>query len=177
MPIDWAHALMLRHRRLFVMIEDEPTRSSGYPYCGRGWEDLLGRLCRRIETALGEGEFFEFVRIRQKLGILRIDWDSETSQDTEDAIGHAVNLAVARSACTCEICGREGSLYNKRGWLETRCPDDAVGEHVPPRFGRGYEHVRRFRRWRGHSDMYFANYDREADTLTEVLPPSRPQES
>lgn len=175
MAIDWAHALMLRHRRLFVVIEDQPTRSFGYPYCGRGWEDILGRLCRRIEIALGEGEIFEFVRIKQKFGVLRIDWESEASERTEDAIGQAVNLALARSACTCEICGREGRLYNRRGWLETRCTDDAAGEPVPPRFGDGFENVRRLRRWRGHADMYFAIYDREADTLTEVPPPSRKQ--
>ncbi|MGY4330225.1 hypothetical protein ACVWWG_004642 [Bradyrhizobium sp. LB7.2] len=48
---------------------------------------------------------------------------------------------------------------------------DAAGEPVPPRFGAGFENVRRLRRWRGHADMYFASYDRDTDTLTEVPPP------
>lgn len=170
MAEDWGHELMRCHRRLFVINADEPIRSFGYPLCGRGWHDIQERLCRRIETALREGETFEFVRIRSKLGILRIDWESEASEETEDAIGHAVNLAVARSACTCEICGREGRLYSNRGWLETRCPEDAAGEPVPSRFGQGVENVRRLRRWRGHANVFFANYDREADTLTEVPP-------
>lgn len=174
--MDWAHDLLLRHRRLFVLTEGEPIRSFGYPFCGRGWQDILERLCGRIEGALGDGETFEFVRIKQKLGILRLDWEAEASEDTEDAIGHAVNLAVARSACTCEICGREGRLHNNKGWLETRCTDDAASDPVPPRFGRGFENVRRLRRWRGHADIYFARYDRDTDTLIEVPPPSRKQE-
>ena len=31
--------------------------------------------------------------------------DAEASEDTKAKIGHAVDLAVARSACTCEQCG------------------------------------------------------------------------
>jgi hypothetical protein len=174
--MDWGRDLMLRHRRLFTMVADAPFRSLGYPYCGRGWQDILVRLCRRIESALGEGETFEFVRIKQKLGILRVDWEAEASEGTEDKIGHAVNLAIARSACTCEICGGEGRLHNNKGWLETRCTEDAAGEPVAPRFGVGSESVRRLRRWRGHADIYFANYDRGTDTLTEVPPPPRKQE-
>lgn len=173
---DWGLDLLLRHRRLFTVMVDEPTRSAGYPFCGRGWAEILNRLCGRVEDALRAGETFEFVQIKAKMGILRIVWDGEPCEETEATIGHAVDLAVARSNCTCEICGREGRLFNNRGWLETRCIDDAAGEPVPPRFGVGFENVRRFRRWRGHADMYFAKYDRETDTLTEVPPPSRKHE-
>jgi hypothetical protein len=42
-------------------------------------------------------------------------------------------LAVARSACTCEICGAEGRLYSRRGWLATRCAEHAAGDPVPVR--------------------------------------------
>jgi hypothetical protein len=171
---DWALDLMRRHRRLFTINADEPFRSFGYPFCGRGWRDPLDRLCGRIEGVLRDGETFEFVQIKQKMGLLRAVCDAaEASENTEITIGHAVNLAVARSACSCEICGREGRLHNNKGWLETRCTEDAAGEPVPPRYGRGFENVRRLRRWRGHADMYFATYDRETDTLTEVPRPSR----
>jgi len=170
---DWGVDLMRRRRRLFTINAGEPIRSFGYPFCGRGWQDIIERLCGRVKGALRDGETFEFVQIKQKMGILRAVWDGDASEDTETEIGHAVNLAVARSACTCEICGGEGRLYNNRGWRETRCPEDAAGEPVPSRYGRGFENVRRLRRWRGHADMYFATYDRETDTLTEVPPPSK----
>jgi hypothetical protein len=143
-----------------------------YPHCERGWQDILVRLCRRIEIALCNGETFEFVRVKQKLGVLRVDWDAEASEQTETAIGHAVDLAVARSAFTCEICGAEGRLHDNRGWHETRCAEHASGNPVLSRYGHGFETVRRLRRWRAQADIYYARYDRESDTLSEVPPPA-----
>src|ERR1700733_6065551 len=118
MAIDWRRDLMLWHPRLFLTMTEEPHLSFGYANCERGWQDILVRLCRRIEIALRDRETFEFVRIKQKMGILRVDWDAEASEETEAKIGHAVDLAVARSACTCEICGREGRLHDNKDWLD-----------------------------------------------------------
>ncbi len=171
MAIDWRRDLMLWHPRLFLTMTEDPSRSLGYPHCERGWQDILVRLCRRIEITLSDRETFEFVRIKQKMGILRVDWDAEASEDTKAKISHAVDLAVARSACTCEICGREGRLHNNKGWLGTRCTEHTAGDPMPPRYGIGFENVRRLRRWRGQADMYFARYDRESNTLAEVPPP------
>jgi hypothetical protein len=172
MAIDWRHDLMLGHPRLFLIMTEEPGLSFGYPHCERGWQDTLVRLCRRIEIALRARETFGFVRIKQKLGILRVDWDAEASEETEAKIGHAVDLAVARSAYTCESCGAEGRLHDNKGWLDTRCAEHAFGDPVPPRFGPGFDNIRRLRRWRGQADVYFAHYDRDTDTLTEVPRPS-----
>lgn len=172
MAIDWRRDLMLWHQRLFITMAEDPSRSFGYPLFERGWQDILVRLCRRIEIALRDGETFEFVRIKQKFGILRVDWDAEASADTEATIGHARDLAVARSACTCELCGREGRLYNDAGTLEARCAEHAAGDPVTSRYGLGFENVHRLRRWRGQADAYYARYDRETDTLTEISPPS-----
>jgi hypothetical protein len=133
MAIDWRRDLMLWHPRLFLTMTEEPSRSFGYPHCERGWQDILVRLCRRIEIALRDRETFEFVRIKQKMGILRVDWDAEASDSTEAAIGHAVDLGVARSAGTCEICGAEGRLYSSRGWLGTRCGEHAAGADINSR--------------------------------------------
>lgn len=172
MAMDWGYDLMLQHPRLFLPIAEEPRRSFGYPHCERGWQDIMVRLCRRIEIVLRDGETFEFVRVKQKFGILRVDWNADASEETEAKIGHAVDLAVARSACTCESCGAEGRLYDNTGRLETRCTEHAAGNPVPPRYGPGFETVRRLRRWRGQADIYYAQYDCESDTLTEVPPPS-----
>jgi hypothetical protein len=174
--VDWRLDLMLSHPRLFCVLADEPHLSFGYPLCEVGWRDILERLCVRIEGALRGGDTFEFVRVKQKLGILRVDFDDEASEETEATIGDAVDLAVARSACTCEMCGAEGRLYSNRGWLWTRCAEHAAGDPVPPRYGHGFENVRLLRRWRGQADVYYARYDRETDTLTEVLPPSADRE-
>src|SRR5260370_1127006 len=157
-----------------VVLAGTPDGLFGCPLGEGGWLAGLVSLCVRSEAALRDAETLEFVRIRQKVGILRVDSDDEASEDTEATIGHAVDLAVARSACTCEICGAEGRLYSNRGWLGTRCAEHAAGDAVPPRYGLGFENVRRLRRWRGRTEMYLARYDRETDTLTEIPPPARP---
>ena len=172
MAIDWRRDLMLWHPRLFFVLPDELHLSFGYPLCERAWCDVLVRLCRRIEVALRDGETFEFVRIKQKKGILSVDWDSEASEETEVEIGHAVDLAVARSACTCELCGGEGRLYDNAGVLETRCAEHAAGDPVPSGYGPGFENVRRLRRWRGQAGVYYARSDRDDDKLTEIPPPA-----
>jgi len=130
MPIDWRRDLMLWHPRLFPVPADEPHLAFGYPHCEAGWRDVLVRLCRRIEVALRDGETFEFVRIKQKVGILRVDWDGEASGETAVGIGRAIDLAVARSACTCELCGREGRLYDDAGALQTRYPDSDLASRT-----------------------------------------------
>jgi hypothetical protein len=172
MAIDWRRDLMLWHPRLFPVPADEPHLAFGYPHCEVGWRDVLVRLCRRIEVALRDGETFEFVRIKQKMGILRVDWDGEACEETAVGIGRAIDLAVARSACTCEVCGREGRLYDDAGALQTRCAGHAAGDPAPYGFGPGFENVRRLRRWCGPADVYYARYDRGADELTEVPPPA-----
>jgi hypothetical protein len=167
---DWRVDLMKAHPRLFEIMTGKPERSFGYPLCEAGWRDVLVRLCTRIEKALQYNETFQFVRIKQKLGIARFDWDGEVSDETRLRINEAINLAVARSACTCEICGMEGRLYSRRGWLATRCAEHTAGDPVPVR--AGFENVRILRRRPGAPDMYHGLYDRETDTLTEVPPPS-----
>jgi hypothetical protein len=121
---------------------------------------------------LQDGETFEFVRIKEKFGIARFDWDGEVSDKTKTGIriAEAINLAVARSACTCEICGAEGHLYSRRGWLATRCAEHATGDPVPVR--AGFENVHFLRRTPGTANMYYARYDRATDALTEVPPRS-----
>jgi hypothetical protein len=167
---DWRVVFMQAHERLFDLMSDEPQRSFGYPLCDAGWRDILERLCIRIQTALQENDTFKFVRIKQKFGVLRADWDGDISNDTRAKILEAIDLAVARSACTCEICGVEGRRYNNRGWLATTCAEHAVGDPEPVR--PGFEIIRKLRRLAGEPGMYYVRYDRETDTLTKVSPNS-----
>jgi hypothetical protein len=165
---DWRLEFMAAHPTLFRIAANEPQLSFGYPLCQVGWRDIIDRVCGRIEHALRESETFEFCRIRQRLGILRVDWDGEVSDDTRIRIVQAVDLAVARSACSCEICGAEGRLYACHGGLSTSCADHAVGSAVNVK--AGLENIRLYRWLPGRSDMYRARYDRETDTLTELPP-------
>jgi hypothetical protein len=167
---DWRVVFMQAHERLFDLMPNEPERSFGYPLCDSGWRDILERLCIRVETALQENDALEFVRIKQKFGVLRADWDGEISNDTRAKILEAIDLAVARSACTCEICGAAGRLYSNRRWLATRCAEHALGDPEPVE--PGFEFIRILRRATGEPDLLYARYDPETDTLTEVSPNS-----
>jgi hypothetical protein len=168
--LNWRIDLMRAHPGLFETTTDETEYASGFPLFEEGWRDVLERLCLRTEDALREHETFQWVRIKQKFGIGRFDWVGEVSDETRLRIVRSVDLAVARSACTCEICGSVGHLYSSRGWLATRCADHAAGDPVPVEAGR--ENVRRYRRTPGKPDMFYAHYDRETDTLTEVPRPA-----
>jgi hypothetical protein len=171
---NWQTDLMRAHVRLFERVQDEPHLSFGYPQCGEGWHDTLERLCGRIESALQGGETFRFVRIKQKFGLLRSDWNGDVSDGTAAKILEAVSLATARSSCTCETCGSAGSLHSNHGWLATRCADHAAGNPVPLK--AGFENVRAYRRKAGEPDMFYGRYDRENDTVTEVPRPTKPRE-
>jgi hypothetical protein len=147
---DWRNDLMRAHPRLFEIIPDEPERSFGYPLCEVGWRDVLERICARIENALKANETFEFVRIKQKFGVTRFDWYGGVSDETATRTHEAVNLAVARSACTCETCGAEGRLHSSRGWLATRCADHAAGDPMPVRAALENVRIQRQRSGAGH---------------------------
>lgn len=104
---NWRIDFIQAHAGLFHETADKPRGSFGYPNCEEGWRDILEQLCDGIETALGQNETFKFVRIGQKLGLLRIAWECDVSDETKVRIREAIGLAVVRSCRTCEICGLE----------------------------------------------------------------------
>lgn len=165
---DWRHRLVTAYPDLFRPVGD-PRGAEGWPAVGDGWEDLLQRACRRIRDAVrADGGSFEFSQIKEKYGGLRIYWRGGLSPAAAARVGEAVDLAEARSACTCEVCGESGLLHGGR-WVTTRCAQHAEGRrpiaaqpgddiHVMERVvGRR----RRTRRRR---------YDRESDSFVDVDP-------
>jgi hypothetical protein len=112
-----------------------PEGAKGCPECGGGWWDLLDRACQRIRVALSEGERFHFLQIKEKYGSARIYWTGRLSTEAEARVREAIDLAQARSACCCELCGEEGRLHRVGGVLTTRCVDHAQGRPVEIRPG------------------------------------------
>jgi hypothetical protein len=109
--------------------------SQGYPECGEGWRDLLERACVRIEAALGPGDTFEAQQIKEKYATLRWYHAGRLSATAKVNVEEAIDLAEARSACTCEVCGAPGRLYDRGRWLATACPEHALGEPMPVKIG------------------------------------------
>jgi hypothetical protein len=169
---DWRIELIEAHARLFRHANGHPEAAQGYPECDEGWCDLLERACVRIENALDNGDTFKIAQIKEKLGTLRFYWDGKLSEHVKAAVEEAIALATARSACTCEICGAEGRLHNRGGWLATACAEHARGEAVPIK--PGFENLRIvWGTFTGHVRIVSCRrYDRATDSSVDVAPDS-----
>lgn len=148
----------------------------GAPSVGDGWADVLDRALRHIDMAMineSPDAVFRIVQTKEKFGTIRIYYEAKSlSATTREAIEEAITLAEARSACTCEVCGREGRLYDAAGWYATRCPRHADGDPVPVAPGR--ENVRIVRTFHpgGIRIDSCRRYDRELDAFIDAPLPN-----
>jgi hypothetical protein len=170
----WQADLIARHPRLFHSPSGKPDTARGYPSCEEGWHGLLARACVRIEAALVEGSAFRVLQIKEKFGTLRFYWTGDMSDAAKAGVEEAIALATARSACTCDICGAEGRLHNRGGWLATACAEHAKGEPVPVKPGFENLHlVRTFGPEPGRFPIVSCRrYVRETDSFVDVDPKS-----
>ena len=126
--------LVKKHKILQVKRVDVfNTKKSFYPFegfgieCGEGWYDLLDQLCTDIEKELikandDKEEYpFQINQIKEKLGGLRFYISSGN-----DKIYDMISAAEKKSYTICEECGKEGKLYEIRGWLSTLCKESAI---------------------------------------------------
>jgi hypothetical protein len=167
---DWRQRLVEAYPDLFWPPAGVPEGAQGCPECGEGWADLLDRACQRIRAALSEGDRFHFQQIKEKYASLRIYWAGRLSPAAEGRVLDAINLAEARSACTCEVCGDEGRLYSAGGVLMTRCAEHAQGRPVEIR--PGFENllvVQRLVNGRLRT-VACCRYERAADSFVDVDP-------
>jgi hypothetical protein len=81
------------------------------------------------------------LQIKEKFGTLRFYWDGTLSPEARGQVEEAIALAEARSACTCELCGAEGQLYQDGATLMTRCADHRQGGVVEKRAGFDNIHI------------------------------------
>ena len=165
---DWRVKLMQAHPRLF----GRPDAAQGYPTCEEGWRDLLERCCTRIEASVVEDDAFRVLQMKEKFGALRFYWSGHLPEAAKAEVDETIALATARSACTCEICGAEGRLYNRDGWLATACPEHAKGELEPVRPGFENIHVVRTFGAGRFPIVSCRRYIRETDCFVDVDPKS-----
>jgi len=172
---NWKVELIEAHRDLFAPPCDTALAAQGAPECGPGWNDLLGRLCGRIRTAIRKGGTFKFSQIKEKYGTLRVYWDGRLSPEATVQVEEAIALAEARSATCCEVCGEPGRLHGD-GWLTTRCTAHAEGR-APIEIKPGLENIYIVSYVAGdRSQVTCRRYDRGSDSFTEVDPASLPVE-
>jgi hypothetical protein len=164
----WQDGLVARHPRLFHLPAAGPEAAQGYPNCEQGWQELLELACIRIEAALGGA--FNALQLKQKFGTLRFYWSGDMPDAAKAKVEEAIALAVARSACTCEVCGKEGWLHNRGGWFATACAEHAQGDPAPVR--PGFENLHIVRRLEaGRAQIVTCRrYIRDKDSFVDVDP-------
>jgi hypothetical protein len=169
---DWRIDLIEAHPDLFHPLPDKPGVAEASPECGAGWQDLLERACARIQAAVqADGGSFKFTQIKEKYGTARLDWEGALSEEAEAKVDEAIDLAEARSACTCEQCGKAGGLFNRGGWFMTACDEHGEGEPVAER--RDFEKVHVvYRIVDGEPVPCGRRYDRSTDSFVYIRPGS-----
>jgi hypothetical protein len=171
MPEDWRSNLIDRYPALFRRVVHGREVTTGYPAVEAGWRSLIETAVMRIDSAVAgfPPGCLSIVQIKEKLGGLRIYCHcQDLPDDVLCLVREAVDLAEARAACTCEICGMEGQLHDRAGWLTTRCDLHAVGRQVPCWHGPENLHIKwavENGKWRVLSCR---RYDRDRDELVDV---------
>lgn len=147
---------------------DDPLTAEGWPAVDDGWRELLERACARIRKAVrADGGQFRATQVKEKYGTLRFHWSGRLSPEARDRVEEAIDLAEARSATTCEICGEPGRLFGG-GWLATRCAVHAEGRPAVP-VDEGFENLYVDRRLVGGRWLPRSRfYDRDADRFVEA---------
>jgi hypothetical protein len=127
--------LLAAYPRLYRTLRDKTFE------CEDGWFDLVWQVSAEIEaTAALEGiiktsSAWPSVGIlKQKLGTLRVQFDSRGNTTVSDAIKAIATKAYEQSIVICELCGAPAHCDSDRKlarWVETLC-DKCRNEHRPP---------------------------------------------
>ncbi|MEH2473336.1 hypothetical protein V1281_005478 [Nitrobacteraceae bacterium AZCC 2161] len=173
-PDNWRAALIISYFDLFTAPDSDPVAARGFPEVGDGWRDLLERACRRIANALAPEPpgALTIVQIKEKFGTLRLYFEDCLPSAIAAAVEEAVALAQARSACTCEVCGNEGRLRDRGGWLATACELHAQGQVISVQPGRENIYVTRSFQDGAFRILRCRRYIRATDSFVDVDPKS-----
>jgi hypothetical protein len=132
----WQFALLARFPALFDRDFNGKVVRSGYPEVDDGWRDLVETAIARIANAVAAApaESPHIGQIKEKFATIRIHWSGGRglTEAMSTAVDEAIELAEARSACTCEICGAPGRQFKFGGWVKTVCEEHG-GKGVPAR--------------------------------------------
>ena len=94
-------------------IGEKPITSRGYFSVGNGWLGIIENL---IKDLIKLGWNKQIIQVKEKFGTLRF-YTNELPEKGFEVISEYTN----ESSITCELCGEEGKLVNKKGWHTTLC--------------------------------------------------------
>ena len=97
-----------------------------YIDCDEGWFNLIWKLCENIDVIVQREHWdnFSVDQIKEKFGGLRF-YVNGANKEVFDLIREAEE----KSLCTCEKCGKKGSMYIGLGWYKTLCSKCAKNDN------------------------------------------------
>lgn len=107
--------LVSRYWRLFG---NQWSVQDGFSFeCMNGWFDLVKANLQLLER-YGELERLrlEIVWVKEKFGLLRV-----YHRGGDPVVDRLLDIAELVSGCVCEICGAQGRVSSRHGWLRARC--------------------------------------------------------
>lgn len=111
-----ANEVVAIYPELFESVLREGSLESYGLGVGKGWHPLIAKLVREIREVDEElGVKSRVAQIKEKFGGLRF-----YLEETHTAHYEMISRAENASYDTCEMCGREGKMYND-GWMQTLC--------------------------------------------------------
>ena len=114
------NTLIQKYRSLFdpeEIIHDETKSCMVWGIeCDNGWYDILDEMMAKI-ASLNLPPEFTFSQIKEKFATLRV-----YTSYCDERVEKIIEEAEAKSAVTCEICGKPGTV-NQEGWRRCRCVD------------------------------------------------------
>jgi hypothetical protein len=171
----WQSDLIERHPGLFTITENDQSYPPGYPSVGDGWRDLVQRAIERIAAAVSGApdNCLKIVQIKEKYATIRIYWSAGPglTDAMRDGVEEVIELAEARSACTCETCGEPGRLFKLSCWFMTACDVHGKGEPVAERRDLENVHVV-YRIVDGEPVPRARRYIRATDSFVDLPPGS-----
>lgn len=100
--------------------------------CDDGWYELLDKCMEKLQyfcdLSSREGNEVQVVatQIKEKYGTLSFYTSIYGSNGIErDIIDNIIDAAEIKSAHTCEITGKEGTVCKRGGWYRTLCYEEA----------------------------------------------------
>jgi hypothetical protein len=163
----WQAELVDRYPGLFIEAFNGRVTTPGYPTCGDGWRDLVETAIGRSAVAAAPTGSVPIGQIKEKFATLRVYPDSRSGlpESISTAVDEAIELAEARSACT---CGTPGRLFKSGGWFLTACDKHCKGKPVRER--PGFENLHITRQLVDGKRAIRATVIRETDTFEQVDP-------
>ena len=170
----WQSQLVARYPDLFNQDFNGKVVRSGYPEVDDGWRDLVETAIGRIANAVAAApaESLHIRQIKEKFATIRIYWsgDRGLTGAMSTAVDEAIELAEARSACTCEICGAPGRQFKFGGWVKTVCEEHG-SKGVPAHEIPGPENIHiTIRSIDGNPVVRSRRYVRATDSFEEIDP-------